>query len=180
NETSVGELNAPDKINGNASLTEKLFDRQERSRIESAIPKHKVNLTANYTGKSWGLIARTVRFGEVAYNNPFDSAFPEGNTPIIPDQTFSAKWVTDLTADYSLTNQLNIAFGVNNLFDIYPNRVYMDPGNRQDNLTGDQIMNYQSSAARDNSANGRIPFSRNVTQFGFNGRHLYGRLTYSL
>lgn len=180
NQTKVGDVHVSDKINNNASLSDKLFDRQERSRFESAIPKNKINLSANYTGKSWGMAVRTVRFGEVRYISPFDPTLPESNLPLIPDQTFSPKWITDLTLNYTFTNELNIAFGVSNLLDIYPDRIYMDPNNREDNLTGDPLQNYQNSASRDNSANGRIQYSRNVTQFGFNGRYVFGKLTYSL
>ena len=86
--------------------------------------------------------------------------------PLIADQTFAPKWITDLSMNYTFTNELNIAFGVSNLLDVYPDRLYMDPNNRQDNLSSDPMLNYNSSAARDHTANGRIPFSRNVTQFG--------------
>ena len=180
NETTADDIYVSDQISNNETLTEKLFNRQERSRIESALPNNKVNLTANYSAKNWGMILRAVRFGEVSYNNPFDPSLPEANLPLVPDQTFGAKWVTDLTMNYTFTNELNIAFGVSNLLDVYPDRLYMDPNNRQDNLSGDPLQNYTSSAARDNTANGRIPYSSNVTQFGFNGRHVFGRLTYSL
>ena len=180
NDTRVKNIYASEVIQNHEGLSSQLFNRQEQSRIESAIPNTKINLTANYSERSWGFAVRTVRFGEVAYNNPFDAAFAESTTPMLADQRFSPKWITDLTLDYTFTNELNIALGVSNLMDIYPDRLYMDPNNRPDNFTGDPIMNYQSSAARDNTANGRIPFSHNVTQFGFNGRHVFGKLTYSL
>ena len=180
NQTQVSNVNAPDKIEGNATLSDHLFNRQERSRIESAIPNHKLNLNANYNAKLWGVALRTVRFGEVTYLNPFDSVFPESNTPLRADQTFLSKWITDLTLNYTFTNELNFALGVNNLFDVYPDRVLMDPNNIQTNFSGDPLQGYNSSAARDNSENGRVQYSRNVTQFGFNGRHVFGKLSYSL
>ena len=180
NETKVDDVNASDQISNNPALSNQLFDRQERSRIESAIPNNKLNLTANYNSKSWGMAVRTVRFGEVTYRNPFDPASAESATPLIADQTFSPKWITDLSVNYTFTNELNIVFGVSNLLDIYPDRVSMDPNNRPDNLTGEPLQNYNDSAARDNTANGRVQYSRNVTQFGFNGRHVFGKLTYSL
>ena len=180
NKTTADNIYVSDRISNNETLREKLFDRQEQSRIESALPNNKINLTANYSARNWGMALRTVRFGEVSYNNPFDPAMPEANVALIPDQTFSAKWITDLTMNYTFTNELNIAFGVSNLLDIYPDRLFMDPNNRQDNFSGDPLQNYNSSAARDHTANGRIPYSSNVTQFGFNGRHIFGRLSYSL
>ena len=51
NQTSVGDIYAPDEISNNATLTDNLFNRQERSRIESAIPNNKVILSAQYGEK---------------------------------------------------------------------------------------------------------------------------------
>ena len=38
------------------------------------------------------------------------------------DQTFSAKWITDLEASYRL-EQVTFGVGVQNLFDVYPEQV---------------------------------------------------------
>jgi len=180
NQTKVTDVHVSDILKRTASLSNTLFDRQERSRIESGIPDTKLNLTGNYNSKLWGVALRTVRFGEVTYRNPFDPASLEVAVPLKTDQTFSAKWITDLSVNYTFTDELNFALGVNNLFDIYPDRVFMDPNNIQTNLKGDVLQNYSSSAAKDNSENGRVQYSRNLTQFGFNGRHVFGKLSYGL
>jgi iron complex outermembrane receptor protein len=178
NQSSVNKVNAPEIVKNSSALQSQFFTRQERARIESSIPDHKVILGAQYADRGWGAAIRSVRFGEVSYTNAFDPAFPE-NT-IAQNQVFSAKWITDMSLNYTFTNELNIALGVSNLMDIYPDRLYMDPNNRENNFSSDPYQNYISSAARDNTANGRIQYSPNVTQFGFNGRHVFGKLTYSL
>ena len=180
NQTMVTNVHSPDVFNGNATLKNNLFSRQERSMLETAIPDNKLNLSANYTAKLWGIALRTVRFGEITYLNQFDPALPESSIPLRADQTFSPKWITDLTVNYTFTNELNFALGVNNLLDIYPDRVLMDPNNTATNFSGIPATNYNASAARDNSENGRVQYSRNITQFGFNGRHIFGKLSYSL
>ncbi len=180
NRTRVEEVNASDQVNSDQVLSNQLFNRQERSRIESSIPDSKLNFTAGYFAKTWGISARTVRFGEISYKNPFDGTLPENLTVPFADQTFSPKWITDMSLNHSFTRELNFAVGVSNLFDIYPDRLYIDPNNRPDNLTGDPVLNYINSASRDNTGNGRIQYSRNATQFGFNGRHVFGKLSYSL
>ena len=44
------------------------------------------------------------------------------NTTGADDQTFSAKWITDLEASYRL-EQVTFGVGVQNLFDVYPEQV---------------------------------------------------------
>lgn len=172
NETTVGGLNTSNLIANNPTLTNNLFNRLERSRLEVAVPKSKINLSANYTHKKWGFLARTVRFGEVSYVNAVDPNIAANNLPLAIDQTFAAKWVTDLTVNYQFTKEFNVALGVNNLFDVYPDVAYIDPRNNQNNLD-----NY--TTGRDNTGNGRFMYSRNVQQFGFNGRFAFCKISYT-
>ncbi|MEO8793950.1 MAG: TonB-dependent receptor [Daejeonella sp.] len=178
NETKVESVVGSAKIENDPALKAKLFDRLERSRFESSVPKNKIALSANYTtgGGKFGLLARTVRFGEVTYLNAPDPSV--ANLPLQLDQTYSAKWVTDLTLNYKFRKDMNFALGVNNLFDVYPDKAYIDPRNFENNLSGDSASSY--TGGRDNTSNGRFLYSRGVTQFGFNGRFVFGKLTYSL
>ncbi len=70
------------------------------------------------------------------------------------DQIFDAKWVTDIDVSYRLFGQLGLAVGANNVFDVYPE---------------EQI------AA--NNFNGILVYS-GLSPFGFNGRYVYGRMSY--
>jgi iron complex outermembrane recepter protein len=178
NRTNVRSIQGTDVIENNPSLKPRLFDRLERSRYESSVPKSKITLSAHYTLNKWNLLLRTVRFGEVTFLNAVDPTVATNNLPLAIDQTFSAKWVTDISVGYKLIKNLDLTVGANNLFDIYPDKLYIDPRNNEFNFSGDAASNY--TTARDNTFNGHFVYSRNVTQFGFNGRYVFAKLTFGL
>jgi iron complex outermembrane receptor protein len=178
NRTKVTGINGSDKINGDPSLLSKLFNRTERSRFESAVPASKINISADYNVKKWIVSARTVYFGKVTYLNSVDPTIPANNLPLQLDQTFSGKWVTDLSIGYKITKQLNFTISANNLFDVYPDQLYIDPRNNQNNLSGNPASNYTTN--RDNTSNGRFIYSQAVQQFGFNGRFIAGKLIFTM
>ncbi|HYE56218.1 MAG TPA: TonB-dependent receptor [Chitinophagaceae bacterium] len=169
-------------------LSTALFDRQQRSRIEVAQPQSKINLTFNYNLSRWSFLARTVRFGSVQYVHNVDPASKSGagvywnDVALQTDQTFDARWVTDVVVTWKPKSGLAISIGANNLFDIYPERIFVDPRNDpsavyanpvQGTLTADKSTGGYS-AGRDASNRGRFLF--NANQFGFNGRFLFARL----
>ena len=133
NKTEVTSFNSSsstinnDVTVGVNNLQNRLFDRQQRTRLERGNPRSKVNLSAAYTVGKFGVEARTVRFGEIqsADANPARASL---------DQTFSAKWITDLTVSVQLAKQLGLTLGVNNLFDVYPDKIYVDPRNNANNF----------------------------------------------
>ncbi len=178
NHTKVRSIQGSDVIEGSPVLKAKLFDRTERSRFESSVPASKINLSAAYTMKRFDLTARTVYFGKVTYLNPVDPTNPANNLSPQLDQTFQGKWVTDVSVGYKFIKQLNFNVGINNLFNVYPDKNYIDPRNNQYNLSGDPAHNY--TTARDNTSNGHFAYNRNVSQFGFNGRFVSARFTYTL
>ncbi len=178
NNTTVEEIKGSDLIESSPALKAKLFDRLERSRYESAVPKNKINLSGNIIAPKWSLLLRTIRFGEVSYLNAVDPTLPENNLPLDIDQTFSAKWITDISISYKLISSLTFTAGANNVFDIYPDKAYVDPLNNENNLSGVPGSGY--TTARDNTSNGHFLYSRNVSQFGFNGRFVFAKLTFAL
>lgn len=177
NNTKVTSITGSDRIEGEQALKARLFDRTEQSRFESSVPRSKINLSANYTMGKWDFFARSVRFGEVTFLNaiPLPGTITSGVPyPAENDQTFSAKWVTDLTVTYRFIKNVSATIGANNLFDIYPDRAYINPRNAENNLTGLPTTNY--SGGLDNTSNGRFLYSRAVSQFGFSGRFVFGRV----
>jgi iron complex outermembrane receptor protein len=111
---------------------------------------------------------RTVRFGEVAA--PASGQLPEINPTttinnvIYPDitvfdQTFGARWITDIDVSYRFFNRLTIAVGGTNIFNIYPDRTILIPNNAN---------------------SGRILPYTGISPFGFNGAHFYSRISYTL
>jgi iron complex outermembrane recepter protein len=153
------------------------FNREDQSRIEVANPRSKGSLTLNYKTGKLGILLRNSYWGKVTYLAPedlntratwpkvngvpssatFANAFNGGKLEPL-DQVFSPKLVTDVTINYQLLKQLNLAIGANNLFDIYQ----------------DQHKHSTNMGA------GRFVYSRRVQQMGFNGRYVFARLRVTL
>jgi len=74
------------------------------------------------------------------------------------DEFFSPKYVTDMSLSYRLFYFANLTVGANNIGDVYP----------------DKLVNYA------NTGDGRFIYSRNATQFGFNGGYWYTSLAFDL
>ncbi|SDP74416.1 iron complex outermembrane recepter protein [Mucilaginibacter sp. OK268] len=177
NQTKVRSIQGSDIIEGSAALKAKLFDRTERSRFESSVPASKINLSALYNIRKFDFSLRSVYFGKVTYLNSVDPTIPANNLPLELDQTYSGKWVTDLAISYKVIKQLGVTLSASNLFDVYPDKNYMDPRNNVNNLSGNPANNYTTN--RDNTSNGHFVYSRAVSQFGFNGRFLSGKVVYT-
>ncbi len=160
-----------------------LFDRQQRSRIEVFQPRTKLNLSAQYSVKKFDLTLRAVRFGEIQYIHNVDPTIKkadgtywntqfarDANGNAFIDQTFQAVWITDLVVGYRINRMLYVSAGANNLFDVYPDQIYIDPRN----ATGS--VDYNSG--RDASNRGRLLFQPN--QGGYNGRFVFARVLFNL
>jgi iron complex outermembrane receptor protein len=174
NETVVRSFNSSsstinnDQTAGTANLQNTLFNRQQRTRLENGNPRSKILLTANYSIGKFGVEARSVRFGEVQTKD-------QNPARAYLDQTYSAKWITDLTVSYQFLKQVGLTVGVNNLFNVYPDRVLVDPRNDPNNFAVG-ANSYSSNV--DNSNRGR--FLYNANQFGFNGAYYFTRLAVTL
>jgi iron complex outermembrane receptor protein len=160
NETRItGRSAAPGALNQVPGIV--LFGRLESLRIERGQPEDKVTLAADYSQKWLGLTLRGNRFGRVL--DPGADAFN--------DFQMGAKWVVDTEVRLKpagfLGGGLELALGANNLFDEYPDR--RPTGRGVDPVTG---------AGRNYSVNNYfLPYS-SFSPFGFNGRFVYGRVSY--
>jgi iron complex outermembrane receptor protein len=175
NQTTVRSFNSSsstinnDQTAGTSNLQNTLFDRQQRTRLEAGNPRSKINLSAAYSYSIFSLEARSVRFGEVQTKDP-------DPTRSSLDQTFSAKWITDVTLNAQITKQVGLTVGVNNLFNVYPDKIFVNPRNVSTNTSADPNLSYASGL--DNSNRGR--FLYNANQFGFNGAYYFTRLNITL
>lgn len=97
----------PSQLTG---LSEALFGRVERGRIEVGQPDRTYQANANYSVGLFGAQMRVTRFGEVV------------NIATLPqnDQVFAPKFITDLEVSYKFAAIFRLALGVNNVGDIYP------------------------------------------------------------
>jgi iron complex outermembrane receptor protein len=125
-----------------------LFDRVEQGRIEIGQPHNTAHLTLDHTYNDFTGTIHTARFGEVGFRG-------SATNPAL-DQTFGAKWITDVNASYTLLRQLRLTIGANNVFDVYPD---------------EQIAG--------NSNSGIFAYSNTVTTFGFNGRFIYAKAKFT-
>jgi iron complex outermembrane receptor protein len=93
------------------------------------------------------------------------TALTAAGVPSAPDQTFGAKWITDVSATVRPIPRVSLSIGADNLLDVYPDE-------NSDRAT--------SSAAASGNANfGIFPYSQ-FSPFGFNGRYVYARVTLGL
>ncbi len=158
NETTVDKINVASSLLAGREST--YFDRTNTAVVETGNPQSKLNVTLNYKVGKFGAMVRSVRFGEITTRG--NSAAPVLNTFTgeleTLDQTFSAKWVTDFSLSYQLFKNLSLQVGANNIFDVYPDE----------------------HTHSTNNSFGRFRYSRQATQFGFNGAFYFARVSIQL
>jgi len=139
----VGEIATPPQL---AGFEQVLFDRIERRRIECGQPRDSFRVGGDWSRNRWGAFVNLARYGEFCSftSNPAD------------DQTFSPKWLTDLEWSYRFSANVLIAAGVQNVFNVFPDR----------NITI-------------NSFNGIQTFPSH-SPFGMNGRGIYARAVFKM
>lgn len=135
----------PNQLQQGATSTVKLIDTISIALIENSQPRNKILASLAYQLNKFNISTKATYFGEViAWEKP--AGLPHRS------QTFAGKTLVDATVNYNVTQNFSITFGVNNLFDVYPDKVFA---------------NYGSYFT------GQIPFTRNANQFGFNGANYY-------
>jgi iron complex outermembrane receptor protein len=130
-----------------------IFNRQEKGRLEFSQPRSKFTLGFSYKVNKFGANLRITRFGEVQTLDPADPRL---------DEIFSPKMISDLSVSYKVAKFLQVVIGANNILDTYP-----------DKLQKIQALTATNTIPLDNSSFGRFVYSRNATQFGFNGGYYY-------
>jgi len=143
-----------------AQFQEVLFGRPERGRIEQGNPRDNFFISSTYSRSHLSLTARTQRYGEVTVLGATAT-----NTTGTLDQTFGAKWISDLSASYSVRSRYTLTIGADNVFDVYPDR-NLNPGDPATSNGG--LSNF-----------GIFPYNA-ISPFGFNGRFIYSKLSIGL
>jgi iron complex outermembrane receptor protein len=140
NETEiVGEVATPAIL---AGLSEVLFDRIERRRVECGQPKDNIRLMQTWTYRRLSTTLRESRYGEFC------------SFTLLPtdDQTYGATWVDDIDVAYKW-GRYTLSAGVENLFDAFPDKNF--PGAPQGNFG---IFTYPSQSPF--GMNGRFVYTR--------------------
>lgn len=133
-----------------------LFDRVQQSRMEVGQPRNNLNLTLNYTKSAFGMNLHNQRFGAVTVLDL---------NPLL-DQTFKAKWITDLDLSYQVVQRIKLALGADNILDVYPDS-WKD-------WSDDPALRVKGVL----TTNGIYRYTAGVSPFGFNGRTVYVKLSY--
>ena len=136
-----------------AAVSTALFDRVQEALIETGQPRNNTSLTANYSLGSLGFNIHTQRFGKVTER-------PSASNPAL-DQTYGAKWVTDIALSYKFFNRLGLTLGANNITDQYPDTT----------LAG---------VAGANQTRGIYVYDASSATFGINGAYYYVRAAWDL
>ncbi|MBH0056583.1 TonB-dependent receptor [Pseudoalteromonas sp. SWXJZ94C] len=139
-------IDAPAELQGAGFDQDNLFSGNELRRFEVSTPRNKYNLSATWNMDQWRTTLRTTRYGET--QDPSET--PELNEVLKP------KWITDLDVAYSLSENVSLSLGANNIFDVYPDATRE---NVDDVTTFSRLFAYSS-----------------FSPYGFNGRYVYGKI----
>ena len=155
-DTEVTAINVPsglaDLAGTGEDVTSTLFNREERNRLEDALPRTKGSLGARYSQGRFSIGTRASYFGNVEYK-PTNSD---------NDETFDAKVLFDVDLSLELISGATFTIGANNVFDTFPDE------------------HEKGRTVGDNRSNERFIYSRRVTQFGMNGGFYYGKISLNL
>lgn len=152
----VGDIHTPQLIKDNG-LEASFFSERARIYLEEAVPRVKASLSHNAEFGKWGLYVRNTYYGKTTTPDIITLANQEQG--LVFDsrghQIITSKIVTDISASYNFTNNLGLTLGINNLFDLYPDR------------------NVKAT-----SNNNQFVYSRSTSQFGLNGRYIFAKLNF--
>ena len=142
--TNKGDLVTPAALAD--YTTDELLGRANTVRFESSSPAEMFQFSARVQRPTSTWMVKMNRWGEVT--------IPSGT--VEREQVLSGKWTTDMEYSFQATSQVRVSFGMNNVFDVYPDKT-----------------------VKRNSFNGIFQHS-GYSPFGFNGRYVYTRLDMTL
>ena len=122
-----------------------LFGRNRILTIEQGTPRTKIVGAVDWRGDALGATIRAVHYGNVL----------QPGTELANDVYTGRNTIIDLEGRYRFNDNVTLALGAENLFDVYPNT---------------------TPAALNNNGVTAFPY---YSPFGFNGRQIYGRLNLS-
>ncbi len=160
------------------------FNEASRVYLESAVPRTKISLMNTLTFGKWEVFMRQTFFGMVEDPNTADvngDGIVQGswiNSQFIATEhpKYDARTITDLSIGYEINKRWRVTVGANNVFDLYPDK------NLKTQTAATPAVNggYGTAGTIDLSNFNQFEFSRNVSQFGFNGRFIFARIGFTL
>jgi iron complex outermembrane receptor protein len=199
NTKKVGSIHASPILAANGQIN-RYYSETSRVYQEEAVPRVKANLTNSLSYRKFDFFLRNVYFGKVTDPNVADvngdglvgAIIVNGQAVENEHPIWGAKIITDLSVGFKITEAVKIVIGANNIFDIYPDS-NLGPisAKRPTNIVNGSITTasgldtngniaYNASASTIDLANAnQFAYSRNVSQFGQNGRFVFARLSFS-
>ncbi|OKY26904.1 TonB-dependent receptor [Thalassotalea sp. PP2-459] len=155
--TEVTQLYSPKNSELHVLNVDDVFSSQDISIIETWQPQDRVSFIADFQRHTWRVNFALNRYG--AYT------IQDGGK-----QRFEAEWLTDISIEQKLTPALSLYAGINNLFDIMPDK------NNIGNAHSGTIINSNNEVIVE--SDGVFKYSRRSAPFGFNGQYYYVGLRY--
>ncbi|MBL7701921.1 MAG: TonB-dependent receptor [Ferruginibacter sp.] len=171
----VDKVNVPSALNGTQLNRKTFFSDREEAFLLASAPNTKFNLSLQYGMKKFGAGVNLSYFGKVKLmgfgDATADNPNQTGINPMVPTDAdpnvyvpehfnFKGKLVTDVFVSYNITKKITFFAGVDNVFNIHP----------------DLGVNPQAKGwFGDNESGG--PWDS--VQMGFNGRKLFGKLSFN-
>ena len=181
---NVGPIHTSDKLANNGYINN-FFSETSRVYLEEAIPRTKMNLTHSLKVGNFNFMVRNGFFGKVTDPNAgdanrdgkIDATIINGSIVETEHPVWTARVITDLSVGYNFSKTISVAVGANNLFDVYPaHNLTAAKVLRGDKIENGQIVYVPKSYDLSNA--NQFVYSRNVSQFGMNGRFLFARINF--
>lgn len=179
----VGGITASDILKSTGNLNN-YFNEASRIYLESAVPRTKLALINTLNYAKWEIFMRQTFFGSVVDPNTTDingDGIVQGsyvNNQFIATEhpSFDGRTITDFSLSYEINKHWRVTAGANNIFDLYPDK------NLKTQTAANPLVGggYGVPGTIDLSNNNQFEYSRNVSQFGFNGRLIFARLNLTL
>jgi iron complex outermembrane receptor protein len=176
----INKVNVPPTFSGTPSDSANFFSDREQYFLKASAPKSKFSLNLEYGKRSWAVGTHLTYFGSLSTLGFGETATPASSPdPFFPYVTldatgqavpeifhFSGKVTTDLYASYNLTKKATLTLGVDNLFNVHPDKSV---------VPGSVSLATGSSSWGDSESGG--PFD--AVQMGFDGTRLFAKLIFN-
>ncbi|MFN5701919.1 MAG: TonB-dependent receptor domain-containing protein, partial [Betaproteobacteria bacterium] len=181
NKTSIDRIAGTPKPLADIGITASLFDLTQQIRVTDSSPKNKMSLALNWKRNELAANLNLVRYGQVSTvaNTGLSQARIDALTPgfdvkLLPTtpasansvviQNFGPRLITDLSLSYPI-KKINLTAGVNNLFDVYPEK----------NLKSTAASVASGTNGSDNAGIFPYPY---ISPFGYTGRAYFLKAEY--
>ena len=169
----IDQVNIPTGLKNSAVDSATFFNDREQSLLKASAPPAKVALNVEYGWNRFTVGSRVTYFGKLSmFGNGVSKTPPPGatdiympyvpldNGTIVPELFhYGAKATTDLYASYRFTSFMRLSLGVDNLFNVHPDKTEV-PG---------------SKLSQGDSESGGI---FDAVQMGFNGLQVWSKLIF--